>query len=197
VAGEPYYAGLFNLGTPYPLRAVPDSETDRAQVRSGLYGSFLSGAFGGVIYGAEGIWQADTEAESVHPMWRSFLWRSGGEVKHLAAFAGAAGSRLTELVPEAELIVPNKSGPVVSYTGWAFAAATRQRDLVLGYFEPGCPDGAEVRSLPAGRPARLRWFDPRTGDWSAMTGDLTVRASGVLELPDRPDAQDWGFELRL
>ena len=106
--GEPYYAGLHQLGTPYPLRCEPDSETDLAYVRSGAYGSFLSGGLAGFIYGAEGIWQADTEPQSLYPMWKSFLWRSGDQVRHLRTFAMVNGDRYRALVPQAETGLPEQ-----------------------------------------------------------------------------------------
>ena len=93
INGEPYYAGLHQLGTPYPLRVEPDSEADGYYVRSGLYGSFLSGGLAGFIYGAEGIWNAEVEPEALYPMWKSFTWRSGGEVQHLKTFAEVRGLR--------------------------------------------------------------------------------------------------------
>ncbi|MBR2837642.1 MAG: DUF4038 domain-containing protein [Kiritimatiellae bacterium] len=51
-----------------------------------------------------------------------------------------------------------------------------------------------VSGLERGGVYALRWFDPRSGEWS---GESSVRAdeSGRLVLPDRPDEQDWALEL--
>ena len=177
------------------MRAEPDSETDLAQVRSGLYGSFLSGGFGGVIYGAEGIWQADTEDEALYPMWKSFLWRSGDQVRHLKTFAEARGSRYRELVPDANLVVPSQTGQTIGYTGWRFAAATPERDLVLIYFEPEGEEHAYLRSLTDGTAFRGQWFDPRSGKWGDGFEAGAAGRDGKLVLPSRPDHRDWGLML--
>ena len=145
INGEPYYAGLHQLGEPYPLRVEPNSETDEYYVRSGLYGSFLSGGFAGFIYGAEGIWKADTEPEALYKMWDSFRWRSADQIRHLRTFAEVHGLRYRELEPQAELIVPNKTGPGYSYFGWGYCARTPDRALFLIYFEKDAPLQATLR----------------------------------------------------
>ncbi len=197
INGEPYYAGLHQLGTPYALRVDPDSEADRYYVRSGLYGSFLSGGFAGFIYGAEGIWQADTEPDSLYPMWDSFKWKSADEIRHIVSFARVHGDRYRQLEPDAELVVPNKTGPGFGYSGWAYCARTPERDLFLLYFENEAPQEATVRgALPAVR-YRPTWFDPRTGEWQTPDEPVMVAKSSVLTLPPRPDDRDWGLMLEL
>jgi hypothetical protein len=195
INGEPYYAGLHQLGTPYPLRVEPDSEADRYYVRSGLYGSFLSGSLGGFIYGAEGIWQADTEPGSLHKMWDAFNWRSAAEVRHLRSFAEVRGARYRALEPCAELVMPNKTGPDFSYYGWAYCAATPERDLLLLYFENDAPLEARLRGVRVGEQYRAQFFDPRSGEWLAPGPAATVPPSSVLPLPERPDGRDWGLML--
>ena len=72
--GEPYYAGYRDARGPgsanYTRGAAGGSDKDNAFVRSGMYGSFLSGGLAGHVYGAEGIWGADIEpaADGVHPL---------------------------------------------------------------------------------------------------------------------------------
>jgi hypothetical protein len=197
INGEPYYAGLHQLGTPYPLRVPPDSDADGYYVRSGLYGSFLSGGLAGFIYGAEGIWQADIEPGSLYPMWDSFKWKSGGEVQHLRTFAEVRGQRYRGLEPKAEMVMPNKTGPDFSYYGWAYCARTRERDLFMLYFEKDAPLEAKLRGVEAGARYRPSWFDPRDGKWLPPGEALTVPPSAVLVLPQRPDERDWGLMLEL
>ena len=197
INGEPYYAGLHQLGTPYPLRVPPDSEADRFYVRSGLYGSFLSGGLAGFIYGAEGIWNAEVEPEALYPMWQSFLWRSGAEVQHLRTFAEVKGLRYRALEPMVELVMPNKTGPDFSYYGWAYCARTPERDLFLIYFENEAPLEAKLRGVRVGDRYRASFFDPREGAWLEPGERLTVPPSSVLPLPPRPDARDWGMMLEL
>jgi hypothetical protein len=197
INGEPYYAGLHQLGTPYPLRVPPDSDADRYYVRSGLYGSFLSGGLAGFIYGAEGIWNAEVEPEALYPMWESFKWRSGAEVQHLRAFAEVKGLRYRALEPKAELVMPNKTGPDFSYYGWAYCARTPERDLFLLYFENEAPLEATLRGVRVGDAYRPRLFDPREGKWLESGEPLTVPPSSVLALPPRPDNRDWGMMLEI
>ncbi|MGH6924299.1 MAG: DUF4038 domain-containing protein [Propylenella sp.] len=195
--GEPYYAGLHQLGTPYPLRVPPNSEADEFYVRSALYGSFLSGGFAGFIYGAEGIWQADVESESLHKMWDAFQWRSADQVRHLRTFAFVRGTRFRALEPDAELVVPNKTGETVSYCGWSYCAATTERDLFLLYFEKDAGEPAYVRGALHGASYQPSWFDPREGVWRAPGAPIAVQPSSLLHLPERPDDHDWGLMLEL
>lgn len=195
INGEPYYAGLHQLGEPYPLRVEPDSEDDLIYVRSGLYGSFLSGGLAGFIYGAEGIWQSDIEEQSLYKMWDSFKWKSGDQVRHLKTFANIKGQQYLDLVPDAELVVPNKSGPGFSYKGWNYCARTDDGSWFMLYFEADAPMQASLRGVRPGAAYRPRFFDPRTGEWLEPGEPVTVARSSVLALPERPDAQDWGMML--
>jgi hypothetical protein len=196
INGEPYYAGLHQLGEPYPLRVPPDSEDDRIYVRSGLYGSFLSGGLAGFIYGAEGIWQSDVELESLHKMWDSFGWESGNQVQHLKTFATAEGQRYLELTPCTEMVVPNKTGPGYAYKGWNYCAATPDRSLIMLYFEADAPMEARLRGVRPGDQFQPRFFDPRHGHWDEPGEAISVPRNGVLPLPTRPDAMDWGLMLQ-
>jgi hypothetical protein len=195
INGEPYYAGLHQLGTPYPLRVPPDSEADQYYVRSGLYGSFLSGGLAGFIYGAEGIWNAEVEPEALYPMWKSFAWKSGEQIQHVKSFAMVRGMKYRELVPDAELVMPNKSAPDFSYYGWAYCARVPDKSLFLLYFENEAPLEAKVRGLTYGAQYRASWFDPRSGEWQSPSEPMDVPRSCVMELPARPDERDWGLML--
>jgi hypothetical protein len=197
INGEPYYAGLHQLGTPYSLRVPPNSEADEFYVRSGLYGSFLSGGLAGFIYGAEGIWNAEVEEEALYPMWQSFTWTSGAQIQHLKSFAMAKGMRYRELEPKADLVFPNKSGPDFSYYGWSYCARTPRKDLFLIYFENEAKLEASLRGVITGAKYRPTWFDPRRGKWLEPGETIAVAASSVLTLPARPDGRDWGLMVEL
>ena len=197
INGEPYYAGLHQLGTPYPLRVPPDSNEDRCYVRSGLYGSFLSGGLAGFIYGAEGIWQADTEAESLHKMWDAFNWQSAADIQHIKTFAEVRGQTYRTLEPKADLIMPNKAGADFSYFGWSYCARTPDKRLFLLFFEKDAPMEARLRGVVNGGRYRATLFDPRSGTWGEPGEVLTVARSSVLTLPERPDAEDWGMMVEL
>jgi hypothetical protein len=197
--GEPYYSGYVDvrgLGDGgYQYGAAGGSEKDAQFVRSGMYGSFLSGGLAGHVYGAEGIWGADIEAVAPIKMWEAFRWPSGGQMQHLRTFALSIGNRYRELEPDADLVSPNKDHILRSYEGWAYAARTPDKNIFLVYFEKGCPK-SQVRGAKLGTTYRAQWFDPRRGAWLDVA-DGTVRANkiGIIELPDLPGDDDWGLKL--
>jgi hypothetical protein len=196
--GEPYYSGYVDargLNGGYKYGAPGGTEKDDQYVRSAMYGNFLSGGLAGHVYGAEGIWGADIEPVAPIKMWDAFQWNSAAQMKYLRTFAFSIGKRYQELVPDEDLVVPNKTHIVKGYEGWAYAARTPDKKIFLAYFEKGCPRslvrGAQVMSL-----YRAQWFDPRKGAWSDL-GDGTVRANniGEISLPDFPSDIDWGLSL--
>ena len=120
--------------------ALGGTEKDDQFVRSGMYGSFLSGGFSGHIYGAEGIWGADVQPSAKPHMWEAFQWNSASQMKHLRTFAFSIGRRLPGPDPGRRLRdSPNKTQQVSGYEGWAYSAHTPDKDIVLAYFEKGCP----------------------------------------------------------
>lgn len=195
--GEPYYAGYkdeFGLGEGgYKYGAEGGSDTDNRFVRSTMYGSFLSGGLAGHIYGAEGIWGADIEPASPVKMWDAFQWRSGAEIQHLRTFAFSIGRRFQELVPDANLVSPNKTHMILGYEGWAYSARTPDKKIFLAYFEKGCPRSQIRAALPLSE-YRAQWFDPRAGTWRDA-GNLQSSSTGIMELPDFPTDLDWGLRL--
>jgi hypothetical protein len=195
--GEPYYAGMADKRyTPYAFGAPGGTETDDLYVRSGIYGSFLSGGFAGHIYGAEGIWGADIEPGSSPFMWEAFGWNSANQMRHLKTFALSEGKRYRELVPDANLVSPNKTSLVRGYVGWAYCARTTGRDFFLAYFEKGCPPKSVVRGAVPGAVYEAEWFNPREGSWSkAGSGKLKTDVWGRMEVPEFPTEDDWGLRL--
>jgi hypothetical protein len=196
--GEPYYSGYVDargLNGGYKYGAPGGTEKDDQYVRSAMYGNFLSGGLAGHVYGAEGIWGADIESVAPIKMWDAFQWNSAAQMKYLRTFAFSIGKRYQELVPDEDLVVPNKTHIVKGYEGWAYAARTPDKKIFLAYFEKGCPRslvrGAQVMSL-----YRAQWFDPRKGAWSDI-GNGTLKADniGEISLPDFPSDMDWGLSL--
>ena len=188
INGEPYYPGFPNDQPP------TDSDEAEANNRSGLYGSFLSGAIGGVIYGVEGMWGGDIEPEAKYKSYLSIKYRSGDQVRHLKTFADAVGDRYADLVPDSERITPNKSGPAIGYRGWAFCAVLPDESRMLTYFERGCLQPT-IRGLQPEQAYEVSWFNPRNGTWGesrSLTSDPVGRLK--LDLPD--DVEDWGLLLK-
>jgi len=197
--GEPYYAGYKDArgagGANYARGAQGGSERDNLFVRSGMYGSFLSGGLAGHVYGAEGIWGGDIEPPAPTHMWDAFKWKSGEEMQYLKTFVFSIGERYQELVPLADLVSPNKTNDVLSYEGWAYCARTPDKNIFLAYFEKGCLP-SEIRGARPNSFYNAQWFDPRNGTWiNAGGGKLAASNIGIIKLPDFPGDADWGLKL--
>lgn len=198
--GEPYYSGYTDArsqggGRGYQYGAPGGTEKDDQFVRSGMYGSFLSGGFAGHVYGAEGIWGADIEPAAPIKMWDAFQWRSGSQMQYLRAFALSIGKRYQDLEPNADLVSPNKNPVTRGYEGWAYAARTPDKNIFLAYFEKGCPR-SQIRGAKLNATYRAEWFDPRNGTWQSVgNGGVRSSATGIIMLPDFPGDNDWGLRL--
>jgi len=198
--GEPYYSGYTDArsqggGSGYQYGAPGGTDRDDQFVRSSMYGSFLSGGFAGHVYGAEAIWGGDIEPTAPIKMWDAFQWRSASQMQNLGAFALSIGKRYQELVPDADLVSPNKDHNLRAYEGWAYCARTHDQNIFLAYFEKGCPR-SQVRGARLDSVYRAQWFDPRSGSWRDV-GAGTLRSSriGIIMLPDFPEDIDWGLRL--
>jgi Protein of unknown function (DUF4038)/Domain of unknown function (DUF5060) len=195
--GEPYYSGYMDRRDfTYKYGAKGGTELDDLYVRSSIYGSFLSGGLAGHIYGAEGIWGADVEDGSDPKMWDAFRWNSANMMRHLATFALSEGTRYQSLIPDADLVVPNRTHDVNAFTGWAYCARTDTKDLFLIYYEKDCPNGVVRGALPD-TTYRADWFEPRAGTWTAVAagGSLKSDRWGRIAIPRQPSAGDWGLKL--
>jgi len=197
--GEPYYAGYKDAngkgGSGYQFGAAGGTGKDDQFVRSGMYGSFLSGGFAGHIYGSEAIWGADIQPSAPVHMWEAFQWNSAGQMKHLRTFAFSIGKRYQDLNPDADLISPNKTQITQGYEGWAYCAHTPEKDIILAYFEKGCAK-SQIRGVLPSSTYRAQWFDPRSGTWSDVgNGWLQSRANAIIALPPFPADLDWGLRL--
>ena len=94
----------------------------------------------------------------------------------------------------ADLVSPNKAGPVRDYQGWAYCARTPEQDLFLIYFEKDAPQ-AGLRGAKPGGIYEGKWFDPRTGAWSDSF-ELTVDANGRAGVPKQPTDNDWALRVQ-
>ena len=198
--GEPYYSGMADkrYSPPYKYGAPGGTVDDDRDVRSGMYGSFLSGGFAGHIYGSEGIWGADIEPGASPFMWEAFQWNSANMMQHLKTFAFSEGRRYQDLVPDANLVSPSETHETKGYVGWAYCTRTPEKDFFLAYFEKDCPKQSLIRGALPHASYQAQWFDPRTGQWSkAGNGVLKANQWGWITVPDFPSDNDWGLKLTL
>ena len=194
--GEPYYDG-------WPMPGPEGGSEEAAHCsRSGIYGSVLSGGLAGHIHGASGLWPGNVEDAAVHRIWDALPWPGAAQMQHAVTFLTGDGRRYWDLLPDVGCVSPNRAGEPHGYEGWAYCARTSERDLLLFYFEKGCPR-AELSGLVPGGQYRFRWFDPRHGRWVLTGPGLLVAADdGRSAAPDFPDASDpaandWSLELVL
>ena len=196
INGEPYYAGM--------LDAEGGTEKSALYCRSAMYGSVLSGGLGGHIYGGGGwqggLWSGEVEDASNYPIWEVIKWESADQMRHLKSFVLSEGDRYQQLVPNADLLQPSRTGKEKSCLGWAYCARTAGKDLFLLYFEKDCPTAKLSGAIPTGKYKAL-WFNPRSGKW-AETGLLSAGAAGEITLPNFPKDKnksetDWGLKLVL
>lgn len=187
IAGEPYYPGYPNDDPP------ADSAEAEKNCRAGLYGSFLSGALGGALYGVEGVWGGDIEPGAPYKLGKAVQFRSGEQAPLLRKFALSEGERYRELVPNSELVTPNKAGDPIGYRGWAYCAATPQKDYALLYLEPECPP-LTLRGFPLNTRYALYRFDPVKGVWSE-DGELLTDCVGRVPVTEETAASDVGYKL--
>lgn len=188
--GEPYYPG-------YPDDNPPaNTELAERNCRSGMYGSFLCGGFAGYFYGCEGIWGGDIEDDARYRIWEALTFESGAQVSHFKKFVFAQGERYQDLIPRHDWVLPGEAGEVFGYEGWAFCAATSERDFLLLYFEAKAPQ-AIIRNLDPEQVYDLRWFNPRKGVWieDGSTPRISPQQDGRALLPPTPDGSDWGLSI--
>lgn len=116
-------------------------------------------------------------------------------MQYLKTFAFSVGRPFQELVPDANLVSPNKTQVTLGYEGWAYCARTPDKKVFLAYFEKGCPRSRIRAARPLGV-YRVQWFDPRAGTWrDAGSGTVQSTSTGIIELPDFPGDLDWGLRL--
>ena len=196
--GEPPYAGFIWLNKREGYlqgSAEPGSENDDRYVRSGMYGSFLSGGLAGHVYGAENVERAEIEPEVSPKMWDAFQYKSASQMKYLKEFAFSIGPVYQNLIPEPDLITPDRTEIKEGYDGWAYCAHTPDKNIVLAYFEKGSK-AKLIRGLRLSSIYRAQWFDPRTGTWSdAGNGWLQSSRIAVIALPPLPSDTDYGLRL--
>lgn len=205
--GEPYYPGFPDDN---PKATSIDAELN---CRSGMYGSLLSGGLAGYIYGAQGLWSADVEEQAPYKIWDALQFRSGAQVPYLQNFLEPFMDVYQELVPDADLITPNKMGDPMGYRGWAYCAKTPDKNVFLAYFEKDFPEkfnndrymtksykGETTRAIVRGAEIDgeylATWFDPRSGQWlSDKAKILKADMIGRIFIEEIPDNQDWALSL--
>ena len=103
--------------------------------------------------------------------------------------------RYQDLIPDDELVSPNFQGPASGWRGWISCAATRQRDLIMGYSEKDSPR-VHVRGLRPYDTYELSWYDPAVGKWLEEKKEIESDAFGEVYLGGYPSGMDWAWKLK-
>jgi hypothetical protein len=191
--GEPYTPG-------FPVDTQIDMYSYEAALycRAGMYGSALSGGQAGYVHELQAMYDGANSPKARYKMWDVFNLPTSDQAVHLKNFLMSLDGRHAELIPDAECIIPNKSGPEFGWTGWAYCAYTPDKEIFLAYFEKGVPaEGALFRNGTYGGRYRLMWYNPRTGEWLDRGETVQLDVRGVAVLPRLPDEHDWALKMIL
>lgn len=186
---EPYYDGL-KWGNTADL----GSDLAAYYSRVALYGSVFSGALAGHVYGADHIWDGDSD------MPETFLIQSASQMQHIYEFLFSEGEAYQDLVPQKQLLEPYQTPNKDQNMGWAYCMHTKTRELFVLYFEKACPKPTLKSTIPNAQ-YEMHWFETSSGKWT-KTEMVESDQNGEIALPDFPNGanvskQDWALKLKL
>lgn len=202
INGEPYYSGHVSIMTNSAgvvterIWGNVESQEDHLNFRSSLYGSVLSGGYGGNLAGFEAGWSGNVEPEETpYKLWDILTFPASYQTRYVKDFILSEGTRYMELSPNTDMIFPSKAGHYTGWRGWAYCSATKNRDLVFAYTEKDCPR-VRLRGLRPYDIYEVAFFNPRTGKWLDDTYQLEANCFGSILLPEEPDELDWAFKAK-
>jgi hypothetical protein len=183
---EPYYAGWnHSINRPGGETPAENSERDNYFARAMMYGSVLSGALAGHVYGTAAY---DLTSTGEPAGWRPHIWtalryESGSQMRHLRSFVLSEGDRYQQLTLAASDLDPRSIPDALAngLDGWSFLMRTAEKDFALAYFEHKALH-ARMKGFTPGARYSWTWFDPRTGEWGRVVR-LKADGAGVLVAP--------------
>lgn len=209
---EPHYIGWAN-GINAVNREIPqdNSERDNYFARAHAYGSFLSGALAGHIFGSGARWVNTTGEQPSFEFpapWLTLTYSIYGQVKYLRQFILSEGPLYQDLVVANQDLTPDQSPGFSESTleGWAHMMRTPDKRLVLLYFENKCVPNIIISGLNPNTNYKAQWYNPINGDWLPMNGAagangiVTSDTAGKLTIPSYPSRTnstitDWAAKL--
>jgi hypothetical protein len=179
-------------------------ESSREEIQRFLFWSCMLSGAAGHTYGANGLWQAGSDAEpygaSPHgTSWGDITWREAYRLPGSAQLG--IGKRLLErydwraLEPRPDWITPHASR---EDRHQPYAAGIS--DAVRFFFIPApaiwtvWSGNARLRDLSQDSTYRAFWFDPKTGREYPL-GETGATQDGEWVLPRPPIFQDWVIVL--
>jgi len=194
VQGEANYEYLFDGSTKIDKSRLVTTD----DMREMAYLAIQCGSFG-YTYGANGVWQATWGGEESgnQTTYGSTPWYAGidlpgaDQLTHFKRFYVALG--WSDLVPRPEcdgfISLDAKRSLFERPAVMTDASVNR----VVVYFLHGDPSAGTISHLQDA-PYSVRWFDPRSGNYSKI-GECTPEL-GSWHFPPKPDAQDWLLVLQ-
>jgi hypothetical protein len=173
--------------------------TDAAGERTRAYMAFLSG-FCGFGYGVAGVWDdnytipphrdSGTAYDPNPKLWYDGLGRaSGDQMTYVKRFLSALD--WWKLTPRFDV----RSWGVFPSVNEVRIASDGSRTIVALLFNKGTASG-KLRMLNPNTSYKARWYDPRAGAYTVISGSVAPDANGEWTAPPKPDSGDWVLLLQ-
>ena len=200
---EPYYAGWEKYQVIFVgEHALPNSDRDNYFARAMMYGSVLSGALAGHVYGTGAYDMAtNDEPRGESPYFSDALkYASGSQMQWMKKFVLSEGSRFQDLLLATADISPRKApgSSARGLDGWIFMMRTQEKDLGFLYFESKAARAILANWRPTATYG-VSWYNTLNGEWSPP---ITVAsdANGNIRMPPFPDSgettdRDWAAKI--
>ncbi|MGL4630410.1 MAG: DUF4038 domain-containing protein [Leadbetterella sp.] len=193
---EPYYTG-WQADHNYPAGEKADVNSDRDNyfARTQMYGSVLSGALAGHVYGTS-AYDVTTigEPRGTNPhFWEALKYTSSKHMAHLGTFMSSEGSNFQNLQPAYFDISPQKSKKAKpnGLDGYAYMMRTEDKKLAMVYFENAC-EIPELLGFIPNVMYELTWYNPENGQWLDKNV-LKSDTKGRISLSDFPNVKGKAF----
>ncbi len=200
---EPYYVGWdFSINNPNGERPPVNSARDNYFSRAQMYGSVLSGALAGHVYGTAGYdFTATGEPAGLRPhIWSAFKYEAANYMHLLRKFVLSEGIKYRDLQLARQDVEPNKApgSPEAGLDGWSYMMRTEAKDFALLYFE----NKSMIPLLKNFKPNTkyyFQWYNPINGIWNKKNLIISD-GKGTLRIPKFPGGlnlsnRDWAAKI--
>lgn len=183
--------------------AERNSNRDNYFGRANAWGSVLSGALPGHMYGT-GAYDGTTvgEPEGERPLiWDALQYPAGKQIGFLRKFIESEGAAFQQLLIASTDVHPRETrgSEPNGLDGWAFMMRTADKNLAILYFETEC-EIPSISGFITNSKYVLKWFDPITGEWIKESETVQSDDSGTILLKAFPGGrmfsnQDWSLKI--
>ena len=168
--------------------------TDEAGERIRAYVAFLSG-FYGFGYGVAGVWDDNYACEPVRDSGTTYdphckLWydglnrQSGDQMTFVRRFFTSL--KWWKLTPRFD----NPKWRLLRFPSEARLATDSWKTYAACFYNKTTDTGA-LKGMNNHTTYTVRWYDPRTGNYTLIGRSVTPSADGAWTIPPKPDDMDW------